>query len=274
MTNINREHQFIHNILATDLDGTLIPLPDSPENRKALQNISKGFSEKKFKLIFCTGRHFSSVLDAIHEYTLPKPEWIICDVGTSIFHNKEGRFTPFTEYADHLGQRTLGTSREKIESLLEGLEGLMLQQEDHQRPFKISYACASEHTDALVDRVATLLKDFNIPFEASGSIDPFLDCGLIDLLPTGVSKAYALSWLAEHAGYRPSEVLYAGDSGNDLPALTSGCRAIVVANASKGLLEKVKENLQSSGKAENLFAATETASSGVLQGLKHFGFWE
>lgn len=273
MTNINEEPQFIHKVLATDLDGTLIPLPNSPNNQQALLEISKGFSEKKFNLIYCTGRHFTSVMDAVHEYQLPKPEWIICDVGTSVFHNENGNFEEFAEYEKHLSELTVESSREEIESLLEGLEGLMLQQEDHQRPFKISYECASDSTDDLVSRVAELLKDFKIPFEASGSIDPFLDCGLIDLLPSGVSKAYALKWLANHAGYNPEEVVYAGDSGNDLPALTSGCRAILVANSSKGLLGKVEGKLRANNKIKNLFTAGETATSGVLQGLKHFGFY-
>jgi HAD superfamily hydrolase (TIGR01484 family) len=272
MTKINEEPKTILKVLATDLDGTLIPLPDSKKNQAALVKISEAVKEKKFNLIFCTGRHFTSVADAQVEFSLPEPEWIICDVGTSIHHNENGSFPEFSAYEHHLSEMTGRTSREEIESLLEGLQGLMLQQEDHQRPFKISYECASDQTDELVERISKLLHDFRIPYEASGSIDPFLNCGLIDLLPSGVSKAYALKWLAEYAGYGPGDVVYAGDSGNDYPALISGCRAILVANASKGLPQKVRKALKAKKKTRNLFMATEKATSGVLQGLQNYGF--
>jgi sucrose-6-phosphatase len=40
-----------------------------------------------------------------------------------------------------------------------------------------------------------------------GSLDPFLNCGLLDVLPKGVSKAYALLWLSTHADFKPDEVV-------------------------------------------------------------------
>lgn len=272
MTKINEEPETIRKVLATDLDGTLIPLPDSKKNQDALVKISEAVTEKKFKLIFCTGRHFTSVSDAIVEFSLPEPDWIICDVGTSIYRNTNGNFSQFSAYEHHLMQRTGQSSREEIESLLEGLEGLVIQPEDHQGPFKISYECESEQAEGLMSRISKLLDDFRIPYEASGSIDPFLNCGLIDLLPSGVSKAYALKWLADYAGYGPGDVVYAGDSGNDYPALVSGCRAILVANASKGLSQKVHRALKAKKKTRNIFLATEDATSGVMQGLKKYGF--
>lgn len=264
----NKELEFIPKVLASDLDGTLIPLPDSPENLVALAALRNAGLE----IIFCTGRHLSSVMDAISRYGLPEPSWIICDVGTSIYHNQSGRFQVFDAYTSHLQDLTVRAGRSEIESLLEGLPGLVRQQEDHQGTFKISYECDSDLTDHLVARISRLLYDFHIPFAATGSIDPFLNCGLIDLLPEGVSKAYALKWLADYANYKPEQLLYAGDSGNDYPALTAGWPAIVVANASLGLADKVKKELKNQKKLKYMFQATQTATSGVLEGCKHYGW--
>lgn len=272
MPYINHETKFIPKVLATDLDGTLIPLPDSPENTRDLEKITAAQNANAFRLIFCTGRHFSSVMDAINQYRLPPPDWMICDVGTTIYRNQDGSFHPFELYTRHLQDLTIQTGREDIESLLEGLPGLTLQQENHQGEFKISYECIPENTDALIERISRLLRDFKIPYAATGSIDPFLHCGLIDLLPEGVSKAYALTWLATHAGYKNEQVLYAGDSGNDYPALTAGWPTIVVANASQGLAHRVKKRLKANDQSKHFFQAKKTATSGVLEGCRHFGW--
>jgi hydroxymethylpyrimidine pyrophosphatase-like HAD family hydrolase len=87
-----------------------------------------------------------------------------------------------------------------------------------------------------------------------------------------VSKAYALIWLTTHADFTPDDAIYAGDSGNDLAALAAGFHAVVVANASEGLAEKVSALQQERGiPADRLYAAKAPASSGVLEGCRHFG---
>ncbi len=270
MSKLNNQSEIIRKVLATDLDGTLIPLPDSEENQSSLAEISKAFEIKDLVLIYCTGRHFESVVDAISIEKLPRPEWIICDVGTSIYRITDGRYISFEAYNKHLEDLTHTSSRPGMQSLLEGLPGLILQQEDHQQEFKLSYECESSRTDSLVEKINELLHDFKIPYEAHGSLDPFLNCGLIDLLPRGVSKAYALKWLAQHAGYGADQVIYAGDSGNDFLALTSGCRAILVANAGKELTDKVKAALKAKKKSYALYVAKKQATSGVLEGCRHF----
>lgn len=258
-------------VLATDLDGTLIPLPDTPEHAQALARIRVARRTQSFQLIFATGRHFESVLDALDSHRLPHPDWIICDVGTSIYHADGNGFAPHTPYQAALRDIVKQHDRHAIETLLTDLPNLTLQCAAHQREFKISYECAPEHTEGLVQDINQRLTQQHIPYEAAGSIDPFLHCGLIDLLPAGTSKAFALQWLASHADFHPDEVIYAGDSGNDLPALTCGFRAIVVANASKGLPETVRDRLTRNGIPQRAFYATETATAGVLQGCQHFG---
>ena len=270
MTAFNGEFDFPPTHLVTDLDGTYLPLPEHPENHVALRTLAEARTATGYGLVFCTGRHFESVEAVMQELSLPNPDWIICDVGTSIYHLTDDRFEPYTPYLDHLADQVGEQPRSAVETLLKPLEHLSLQCDAHQGKYKISFECDTVHTDTLVSKIQKKLSDQDLPYEVHGSIDPFLDCGLVDVLPKQVSKAYAVQWLATHADFNPQSVIYAGDSGNDLTALTAGFRAILVANHSKGLDQQVEARLGDT--AEHLlFKATKTATSGVLEGCRHFG---
>jgi sucrose-6-phosphatase len=271
MNNYNDQAEIPATTLATDLDGTLIPLPGNDQNTEALIEIFSDHASGDLNLIYATGRHFESVLEAIKTYTLPRPEWIVCDVGTSIFRLDEEAYTPYTPYEEDLAERTGSFSRDQVESVLTGIDELVLQPPDHQQRFKISYQCTLEALNALVTTIASRLVDAGMPYDCMGSNDPFKHCGLIDVLPSKVSKSYALLWLATHADFSPDEVIYSGDSGNDYAALVSGFRAIIVANSSDGLVEKVQQELKARDQEDRLYVAKGQATSGVLEGCQHFG---
>jgi hydroxymethylpyrimidine pyrophosphatase-like HAD family hydrolase len=77
-------------LLATDLDGTLIPLDGEPQNRQDLQTLAALLERLGVALIYVTGRHLESVERAIDEHQMPRPDWLICDVGTSIYQHCDG----------------------------------------------------------------------------------------------------------------------------------------------------------------------------------------
>ncbi len=58
-------------VLATDLDGTLIPLANDEQNQRDLRQLKAELSDRDLSLVFVTGRHFESVQQAIAEYHLP-----------------------------------------------------------------------------------------------------------------------------------------------------------------------------------------------------------
>lgn len=271
MNHFNPESSITPRVLATDLDGTLIPLPESERNVADLRRIADHFSGSKQSLVFATGRHFESVLEAIEQYELPVPDWIVCDVGSAIYQRLGSEFQVFEKYATHLTEISGNMQRDPIEKLLGDLDGLEPQSAAHQQRFKISYQSSAENVARLVERANELLRSADLPYECMGSLDPFMNCGLLDVMPRGVSKAYALIWLSTHADFSPHEVIYSGDSGNDYAALVSGFRAIVVANGSEGLAEKVRAQLAERQINDRLYLAEQTASSGVLEGCRHFG---
>lgn len=271
MNHFNPQTSIAPRVLATDLDGTLIPLPDNEANVTDLRQLAEHIAASGQPLVFATGRHYESVLEAMDDYKLPTPEWIVCDVGSAIYQRVGDRFEVFDKYEAHLVETSGGLDRARVEELLMNVNGLEAQSPAHQQRFKISYQSSAENVLSLVDQVNEMLRSAELPYECMGSLDPFLNCGLLDVMPAGVSKAYALIWLSTHADFSPDEVIYAGDSGNDYAALTSGFRAIVVANGSTGLAEKVSEQLAKRQISDRLYLAEKTASSGVLEGCRHFG---
>jgi sucrose-6F-phosphate phosphohydrolase len=273
MNHFNPQSKIAPTVLATDLDGTLIPLPDCSDNTADLANLKNALKAAGTKLIFATGRHFESVIEAIEQYDLPTPDWIVCDVGSAIYQRVAGSFKVFTAYEAHLEDTAGSVDRHTVEDVLLSVKGLEPQPPDHQQKFKISYQTTAGTVDQIVDEANQRLEQAKLPYDCVGSLDPFMDCGLLDVMPRGVSKAYALLWLSTHANFHPDEVIYSGDSGNDYAALVSGFLAIIVANGSKGLEGKVRATLSQRSIQDRLFVANRTATSGVLAGCQHFGLF-
>lgn len=260
--------------LATDLDGTLIPLPNHQGNVSDLHELASQLRQKNRRLVFATGRHIDSIKQAISVFGLPLPHWIVSDVGANIYQVQEdGSFQVMEAYQAHLSTLTAQHDRNDVVTLLQNMPNLILQESENQKAFKISYYTKSfshEILDATITEIERLLEASAFPYETISSIDHNAG-GMIDLLPRRVSKSYALLWLATHADFCPGEMLYAGDSGNDFAALAGGYRAIVVANATPGLAEKVSEAHAASGKSGRLYLASNTATSAVLEGCRHYG---
>lgn len=258
-------------VLATDLDGTLIPLDGNDANRRDLQVLAGQLTEQDVTLTFVTGRHLAIVETAIDLYHLPRPKWIICDVGSTIYRDSPQGWQEIADYRDHLASLCAPLPLAELHRHLSGLDSLTLQEEEKQRPFKLSFYVEASSLDASTAQVVNWIIENDAPWSHIASIDPFTGNGLIDLLPRGVSKAFALEWWREHCGFATSEIVFAGDSGNDLAALIAGYRSIIVVNADRQLAAEVELHHKQQSWTDRLFLATEPATSGVLQGTRAFG---
>jgi HAD superfamily hydrolase (TIGR01484 family) len=263
-------------ILATDLDGTLIPLDDDPQNRVDLQTLTAQIECRGITLIYITGRHLAYAVQAIEDHELPLPNWLICDVGTSIFRREpSGRFDLVAAYQLHQDRIVASLPIDALrEQLLASSDGLRLQEQEKQGRFKLSFYTDAGRLDELVARIQQELKKSRAPYTIVPSIDPFNDDGLIDVLPATVSKAYALEWLVQHMGSSREAVVFAGDSGNDLAALTAGYRAVLVGNADRLIAKQVSQVHRESGWKNRLYLARGQATSGVLEGCRWYGLVE
>jgi hydroxymethylpyrimidine pyrophosphatase-like HAD family hydrolase len=73
-----------HILLATDLDRTLLPNGEATESPGARAAFARVAARPEVALAYVTGRHRALVEDAIAEYVLPRPDYVIGDVGTTI----------------------------------------------------------------------------------------------------------------------------------------------------------------------------------------------
>jgi sucrose-6F-phosphate phosphohydrolase len=258
-------------ILATDLDGTLIPLDGHPTNQADLITLSQVLKDNNITLIFVTGRPFPSVMRVMQSAALPQPKWILCDVGTSIYQrDNEDNFQPLQAYQNHLDEIVPNVTRETVVEALHAHRDIELQATENQRPHKISYQCDAATIDSTIAAIDQRLDEQFPTWQALASVDPFDGRGLIDILPAGASKAHGLLWLAQQANMDPSSIVFSGDSGNDLAALTAGFRAIVVGNASTEVVHAVQQTLTARNLSQRLHVAKSHATSGVLEGLHAF----
>ncbi|WP_168566470.1 malto-oligosyltrehalose trehalohydrolase [Crateriforma spongiae] len=294
-----------HSYLATDLDGTLIPLQvreavrgglsvDEAERRleastEALRRFHQAIQptpgQPRLRMAFLTGRHLESVGDAIGQFDLPLPEWILCDVGSSIYHRQAGDvagrspagdvvtdgFERLQAYDDELSRITGDIDADDLRRRLQAIDGIRLQEPEKQARFKLSFYADQHELEQRVAAIREFLDQQDLPFGIVHSVDPFNGDGLIDVMPRGVTKAHALHWWIQHFGIDSDQIAFAGDSGNDLAALISGIPAVVVGNADRSLASRVLRHHRESGWEGRLFLADDHSTAGVWQGCRWFG---
>lgn len=257
--------------LATDLDGTLIPLAGVSDHHRALVLLENLLKNNQMALAYVTGRHFASVRKAISEFDLPVPDWILCDVGTSVFERRaDGEFHLVDRYAQTLSAIVLDVGRKELLNLVTAIPHLRMQESEKQGQFKTSFYASAERLGETVSKIDQQLSKANVPYQSISSIDPFTGDGLIDLLPVGVSKAFALEWLCHEQNAPPRSVIFSGDSGNDMAAFNAGYKTIIVGNAAAPIPEQVREIHRRAGWSDRLYHASQHATSGVLEGVQHF----
>lgn len=258
-------------VLVTDLDGTLIPLKGHHGNREDLSRLRDLLKKQQASLVYATGRHFASVVEAIQAEALPYADWILCDVGTTAYQLDERRtYQLALSYRDHLTERVTAMDRRSVQELLSDITGIRVQEPEKLSQFKLSYYADANSLPRIVEAIQKQLQADSAPWSVVASIDPFNGDGLVDVLPAGVTKAYAVDWWVSQSRVARDSVIFAGDSGNDLAALTAGYRSIVVNNADQTLVESVTRAHRGAGWQGRLHLATQAATSGVLEGCRHF----
>ena len=267
--------------LATDLDGTLIPIEqDEDQHFQALEQIRRIHLESdQREIVFVTGRHLESVLGVIIEKQLPVPHSIITDVGSSVWKLSNQKVSGEIQWIrdfdyDRLLDAIVGDfSCDHLLHALGDLKQLELQPKEQQGKYKLSYFCKAEHLSELVVSIKGILKKDHLPFSLVSSVDPFNGRGLLDLLPKGVDKLYAIEWFKRtHAREGDSRIVYAGDSGNDLQVFMSETASIIVSNTPSDVKKRVESHFAVKDVRNRKFFASRSSTSGVLEGLKYFGW--
>ncbi|MCH2394306.1 HAD-IIB family hydrolase, partial [Oceanibaculum sp.] len=203
--------QNLNLILATDLDGTF--LGGSDEQRRDLYEHLNQRDDAL--LIFVTGRDLDFIRGLIAQPGMPRPHYIIGDVGTTIVDGQD--FAPLAEVQDEIGERW-GDAGDRVRKMLADEPGLELQPTPFHR--RVSYYY---QPDSL--RPETLRKIEEAGFDWLLSAETFLD-----VLPKGVAKGPTLLRTVAALGLPQDRVLVAGDTLNDLSLFETKLKGVAVGN--------------------------------------------
>ena len=77
-------------VIATDLDRTLLP-NGKEEYDNSLPLFFEIVKKNKWKLVYVSGRNLSLFEEAKREYNIEYPNYLISEVGTMVYNNKEGK---------------------------------------------------------------------------------------------------------------------------------------------------------------------------------------
>ena len=265
-------------LLCTDMDRTIIPNGSQPELLSVRKQFAKFCSLSQLCLVYVTGRHLRLMEEAIEEYNLPEPDYAITDVGTKIYHRHECKWQENLAWQTMIAGAWKGKSRGQLQEALNCLTELILQEPDKQNDFKLSYYLPlAVDEKRILHGVQQRLKALDVQASLIWSIDEAKNMGLLDILPSNATKLHGIEFLQQQLGYQPNEIIFAGDSGNDIPVLTSSIRSILVANARPEIQVQAIEGARKNGNTASLYLAVNTESgmdgnyaAGVLQGILHF----
>lgn len=265
-------------LLCSDLDRTLLPngpQSESPQARPLLRALAK---RPEMTVAYVTGRHLELLQKAVADYDLPVPRYAIGDVGTTLYEVVDGRWTRWQPWSDEIASDWKGRSHDDLQDLFSDIDLLRLQEPKKQNTFKLSYY-ADTHIDSrsLLERMQKRIDDEGIRASLIWSIDEAEDKGLLDVLPKHATKRHAIDFLMKRRSFPDDLTVFAGDSGNDLPVLTSGLQAVLVRNAIDEVRTEALQRVREGGFENRLYLArggllgmNGNYAAGVLEGLVHF----
>jgi hypothetical protein len=265
-------------LLCADLDRTLLPNGPQPESHGARWLLQSLVARPEVTLVYVSGRHRALQRQAIEAYQLPLPDYAIGAGGTRLYDIVEGRWQPWENWTAKIAAGWQRQARRDVPDLLADIELLRPQEAEQQNDFKLSYYAPTDIApDKLLDQVRRRLQAANIRASLIWSIDEMLDVGMLDILPERATKRHAIEFLMQHRGFTARQTVFAGDSGNDLPALTSGLQAVLVKNARDAVREAALNDVRAAGRCDclylargGLFAMNGNYAAGVLEGVVHF----
>jgi len=238
-------------VLATDLDGTF--LGGSEQERAQFYKWIEN-NRDRVGLIFVTGRDSGFITELTKKQGVPKPDFVIGDVGTTIAHVGDDHFlAPIEELEAEIAEAWNGANI-RVQAALKGIKGLQLQSTGFR--YRASFDLdPAEFDNSAFDIVA------NLGLDALMSDNRFFD-----VLPKGVSKGPSLLRLLSHLGVDNRRTLVAGDTMNDLSMLEMGLPAVAVGGSEPELVEKLTGQ-------KHVHLATGVGVAGIAEAILEFGMF-
>lgn len=269
-------------VIAIDLDRTLLP-NGKQEYDKTIPVFNEVLKEKELPLVYVTGRNIKLVKKAINRFNIPSSDYVISSVGTRIyyiknskrFERKKVKFRCDKNWFKIIKKRTPDWNVRKMHNSLKKINGLRIQEKENQDKFKLSYYVDLNKKEKILKQAKEKLKEFK-NIKIIYSKDYPQKRGLVDIIPSCTTKKGALDYVVDRMNRNKKEIIFCGDSGNDLSLLISEYKSILVKNSSQEVKKKAKEQkkhqknlyIASSGKYRKELNGNYV--SGVLQGMIYF----
>ncbi|ESS71833.1 putative HAD-like hydrolase [Methyloglobulus morosus KoM1] len=265
-------------LICTDLDRTLLPNGSHPESPRARETFARLVMRPEVMVAYVSGRHRALVEDAIREYQLPMPDWVIGDVGTTIYRVSTDEWLHSDEWEQYIASDWQSLSANDIQLMFSDLPSLRLQEESKQNHYKLSYYLPLQYdNDSLQQEMNHRLTNLDVAASLIYSIDEAESVGLLDVLPARASKLHAVEFLMQRQGFDFTNTVFAGDSGNDLLVLASRVPSVLVANSSRGVVEKAQTLAREQGTTAAFYLAkgdflgmNGNYSAGIVEGVAHY----
>lgn len=266
-------------LICTDLDRTLIPNGPQSESPQARARFSALAARPEVTLAYVTGRHRALIVQAIANYRLPRPDFVIGDVGTTLYQlSDDGEWQQRQEWEDAIAADWAGHSHADVKSLLVDVPSLRIQECAKQNAYKLSYYVPL-HGDQV-----QLARSIDQRLEAAGirarqiwSVDEPAGVGLLDVLPARASKYQAIDALMALRGFDQAHTVFCGDSGNDLEVLISPIPSVLVANCQPAVRDQACQLAAAGGHSDRLYVArggflgmNGHYAGGMLEGIAHY----
>ncbi|TNF47173.1 HAD-IIB family hydrolase [bacterium] len=248
---IGRRLTRLDHFIITDIDNTLIGKDNS-----GLGELLELVDENRDRVGFgvATGRTLDSADAFLKQHGVEDVDVIISSVGSELYYGE--RQLKGIGWRTHISNKW---DRQRIKKLLDPLPFLEYQEEETQRPFKVSYYMEpdKEHLAQIHDLLVRNKCRYNLIYSHQK---------YLDILPYRASKGKAIRYLSYKWEIPLVNFLVCGDSGNDEEMLRGDPRAVVVGNYSAEL-----ETLRG---RKNVYFAEGHGAAGILEAIEHYRFLE
>ena len=233
-------------LLATDLDGTFLA-GNSLQRRQLYRLLA---AHPNLRSAWVTGRGVESVLPLLADPTLPRPDYLICDVGATVIDTRD--MLPVQPLQSAIEGRWPGEY--PVAAALAPFTELVRQDVPQQR--RCSYYCDPQSLQSLRPAIESAARALDC--DVLYSADRYLD-----VLPSGTDKGRTLLALTEQLGIAPAQVLVAGDTLNDLSMFTAGFQGVAVGRSEPALVRATQQ-------LANVLHAKSPGCGGILEAIDHF----
>jgi hypothetical protein len=258
------------------MDRTLLPNGSWEADGEAITLFNSLTEKQDVIVVYVTGRNLELTEKAIEEFGVRYPDVLCGDVGTSIRRYEQGQWNMDEGWLAHVRRSSPRWDAAAIRDAVAEVAGMREQESEHLNPFKQSYYVEHDNREEVLKAVDKQVKgkfDEVIVY----SFDSQDGKGLLDFLPASATKQTALEYVVGEYAAAKEDVVFCGDSGNDIFPLTAGFCGVLVRNADEQLIENVTSAMEDKQDLKVYFATGNFRglngyyTSGVIEGAYHYG---